>query len=72
MKAKEMFEKLGLYGNYCEASLYYRTKDDKGSYQSVEFYYPDKTIVGNFQDNGCLTVDELKAIYKQAEELGWL
>ena len=39
---------------------------------TVEFYYPDKTIVGNFQDNGCLTVDELKAIYKQAEELGWL
>lgn len=72
MKAKEMFEKLGLYGNYCEASLYYRTKDDKGPCQSVEFYYPDKTIVGNFQDNGYLTVDELKAIYKQAEELGWI
>ncbi len=31
-----------------------------------------ETIVGNFQDNGCLTVDELKAIYKQAEELGWI
>lgn len=29
-----------------------------------------ETIVDNFQDNGCLTVDELKAIYKQAEELG--
>lgn len=72
MNAKEMFEKMGLYGNYCDTSLFYRTKGDKVPHKSVEFYYPDKTIVGDFQDSGCLTVDELKAIYKQAEELGWI
>lgn len=39
--------------------------------------YKSKRYEGSVQSsgdvsNGCLTVDELKAIYKQAEELGWL
>ena len=67
--AREMFEKLGYYPSYD----YNKSKVDfafysKHSIKMIIFNIKDKTIetIG-----GAITFEELKAINKQIEELGW-
>ena len=68
MNAREMFKKLGYtnykeYGN--EAIIYYEPSENYGIVFDLVHKYID------FGD-GCMSVDDLKAINKQCEELGWL
>lgn len=70
MTAREMFEKLGYIERpkneyYTDAELIYDTK--KSFYHSI-YFDKDKTIDVS---NPIITLDLLKAINKQIEELGW-
>ncbi len=78
MSAKEMFKKLG-YELINEVPLLYQ-KDDGGYIQNIEFISTLKTIkfseyetYNNNEPQGetTLYLDELQAINKQIEELGW-
>ena len=69
MSAKEMFEKLDYYPSY----NYNKSKVDfafysKHSIKMIIFNIKDKTIEAV---DGAITFEELKAINKQVEELGW-
>ena len=71
MTAKEMFESLGY--NYEKTAFeifyfidYWETSDDM-FYIGIHFNLDDK----NFWSEVNIDVDELKAINKQVEELGW-
>lgn len=69
MSAKEMFEQLG-YTKYKEfedglAFMYYEPTENFGIVFDCYHRFVD------FGD-GCMTIDVLKAINKQCEELGWL
>ena len=76
MNAKEMFEKLGYKKRVSDDCILY----ENGNYimcNIIEFCLKDKTIysftnseVG--REAKSLSVNELKAINKQCEELGWL
>ena len=69
MTAKEMFEKLGYYPSYD----YDNPKYDFAFYLK----YSQKMIVFNIKDktiavyDGTITIEDLQAINKQVEELGW-
>ena len=69
MSAKEMFEKLGYYPSYD----YNKPKVDFAFYKK----YSSKMIVFNIKDkiieiiDGGINIQELQAINKQVEELGW-
>ena len=69
MTAKEMFEKLGYYSSYD----YNKPKVDFAFYLK----YSTKMIVFNIKDktieiiDGAINLQELQAINKQIEELGW-
>ena len=70
MSAKEMFEELGYKERpkneyYTDAELIYDTQ--KRFYYSI-YFDKDKTIDVS---NQMITLDLLKAINKQIEELGW-
>ena len=78
MKAKEMFEKLG----YAETKLTDEMitklyeKNIFGDRQMI-YFYPEKSVRIIFYSNGkiyppLITLEELQAINKQVEELGWL
>ena len=78
MSAKEMFKKLG-YELINEVPLLYQ-KDDGGYIQNIEFISTLKTIkfseyetYNNNEPQGetILYLEELQAINKQIEELGW-
>ena len=64
-KADKMFEKLGYRKDiyYDGSSFIYVDKD--GRY--IEF----SKMLENFKSNTWLSVEELKAINKKVEELGW-
>lgn len=74
MSAKEMFEELGYQRNVENEKIIYLI-ETKGSfyYQEIIFNLVQKVIVidGNFLDVA-IENDLLKAINKQAKELGWL
>lgn len=80
MRAKEMFEKIkyDLDNDYSERSncLCYRKKQDKG-YERIIFNFQWKKVKTDFMtfkfvcDPKYLSYEELQAINKQIEELGW-
>lgn len=74
MNAKEMFKKLGYQRNVESEKIIYLI-ETKGSfyYQEIIFNLLQKVIVidGNFLEVAIET-NLLKAINKQAEELGWI
>lgn len=74
MSAKEMFEELGYQRNVESEKIIYLI-ETKGSfyYQEIIFNLLQKVIVidGNFLEVAIET-NLLKAINKQAEELGWI
>lgn len=74
MKAEQMFEELGYQRNEENEKIIYLI-ETKGSfyYQEIIFNLLKKIIVidGNFLEVAIET-DLLKAINKQAEELGWI
>lgn len=78
MSAKEMFEKLG-YELVNEAPILYQFNDG-GFIKNIEFSKTLKRITfssyeyyndGKATEENFIYVDELQAINKQVEELGW-
>ena len=74
MTAKEMFEKLG-YEYKKTKELYLESILYKKGVKRIMFRY-DKVIIpysnyGDYEDGTLLTLEELQAINKQIEELGW-
>ena len=73
MKAKEMFEKLGykLFIN-ADTEICYMSKENKWF---ISFYLDEKVIQCSENDfyttSIGITLEELQAINKQVEELGW-
>lgn len=81
MKAKYMFEKLGYkLANDCEYYLFYeKTLKENTEYENdylhISFEKKDKAFIktyGNDNSPEIITMEELQAINKQCEELGWL
>ena len=74
MKAEEMFKELG-YDKY-KGETWIRYTNEQTE-DNIEFYiYEDyidiyNTCYNNIDDTATLFLDELKAINKQIEELGW-
>ena len=71
MSAKEMFEKLGY--KQVNNDINYLIYDLDGVFK-LKFYKPQQDIEIEVIEDiyNTLDVEELKAINKQAEELGWL
>lgn len=75
--AKEMFEELGYERRFCDEDIIsYENKKDWRYDKNIDFYLEDKiiksfqiTVGGRFEL--AMTPQELKAINKQVEELGW-
>lgn len=66
MKAKEMFEKLGYKQEKDNWIIYCKNED-------AIIFMDDKTFYKrHYYDPGDINIEELKAINKQIEELGWL
>lgn len=77
MKAKEMFEKLGyerVENNVNYISYKYEFSDGSYIYSTIRFYLPQQEIEFYYNDDilNSIEVEELQAINKQVEELGWL
>ena len=75
MTAKEMFEELGYeLKNNDKNEWYYQKGNEYFDTKVIYFDEEDKTL--KCHDGGCgnvpIDVEELKAIQKQVEELGWL
>lgn len=68
--AKEMFEELGYKQEIYISSIYYYGEDSDYDYYYIAFDKLDKSIKINKYINE-ITIEELKAINKQIEELGW-
>ena len=67
MSAKEMFEKLG-YKLYNQNIYLEYVKEE----ENITFYINEKTFCKcNGYEIGEITLEELQAINKQVEELGW-
>ena len=76
MKAKDMFEKLGYNLDTSEESptLYCKDildKDTLGYKDSEMIYFDEEYNEIYFTNKDYLTIEELKAINQQIEELGW-
>ena len=73
MEAKEMFEKLGYKREYRISYIKYYKEVEQCCGDLVEiqiwFYQIDKCFEKNRE---VITMEELQAINKQVEELGWL
>ena len=71
MKAREMFEELGYECDKTAFEIFYyyeiRTYGDDTDYIGIHFNLDDK----DFWSDVNIDVNELKAINKQIEELGW-
>lgn len=81
MSAKEMFEKLG-YKQLIVHEPYYmfyiKELKENPEYENdeihLEFNFKNKTISKTYGDDNSvypITIDELQAINKQIDELGW-
>ena len=77
--AKEMFEDLGYEYKYLNSVIRY-TKNDGGYVQQIIFYefghrirFREREEYNNFEPQGQSTIyiEQLQAINKQVEELGW-
>ena len=75
MTAKEMFEKLGYEeNNDREDTLRYTIHNMIGEIVEIRFYFRNKAFVKEGYDDDLaylITLEELQAINKQIEELGW-
>ena len=75
MSAKEMFEKLGyIENNDREDCLRYTIKGFIGQIVEIRFYLDTKRFAKQGYDDDIaylITLEELQAINKQVEELGW-
>lgn len=84
MTAKEMFEKLGYNELIKHKSYMFYIKPlkieipDEPFYENdelhLEFNFNDKTVTKSYGDDNTthsITLEELQAINKQVEELGW-
>lgn len=70
MNAKEMFEQLGYIDKTKTPNeIHYLKEDD---WWIIFNLTSRKIFVGYGYDSGKFSIDELKAINKQVEELGWL
>ena len=74
MKAKEMFEKLGYEKfNYSNGIRYTNGETEQNiEFENDGFINIYNTCYNKEQDIEVLIVEELQAINKQVEELGWL
>ena len=72
MKADEMFEKLGyIKVEDNKDNIEYR-KIVEGDLFEIDFWKTDKTVSKNYyRDIGYISMQELQAINKKVEELGW-
>ena len=72
MTAQEMFEELGYKYSFDTFTLggasHFISYKKKSRYEHIVFNLDKKRI----QTCAPLTVDELKAVYQQCKELGWL
>lgn len=76
MSAKGMFEKLGykqIENNANYISYKYEFSDGSYIYSTIRFYLPQQEIEFYYNDDilNSIEVEELQAINKQVEELGW-
>ena len=72
LTADEMFEELGYYKDFDDMTHEYRKEKD-GDLFEIDFWLKDKEVSKNYyRDMGYITMQELKAINKKVEELGWL
>lgn len=80
MTAKEMFKKLGYkIGNDCKYYIFYEkpireNPEYENDYFHISFEKEDKTFIKTYGDDNSpetITMEELDAINKQCEELGW-
>ena len=70
--ADEMFEKLGYYKDFDETTHEYRKECD-GDLFEIDFWLEERKVSKNYyRDMGYITMQELKAINKKVEELGWI
>lgn len=70
--ADEMFEKLGYYKDFDDIVYGYR-KEEGGDFFEIDFWLEDKEVSKNYyREAGNITMQELKAINKKVEELGWI
>lgn len=81
MSAKEMFEELGYNEFYKHKTYMFYVKPLKenpnyeNDYIHLEFDFKNKTFVKTYGDDNSvyeITLEELQAINKQVEELGWV
>ena len=70
--ADEMFKKLGYKKQYENENIYYYMDVDlKDNYIVFETGYKSFTKISCYHDAGDITMQELQAINKKVEELGW-
>ncbi len=76
--AKDLFEELGYERRFCDEDIISYQNNKNWRYdKNIDFYLEDK-IIESFQITAggrfelSMTPQELKAINKQVEELGWL
>ena len=72
MKAKEMFEKLGyleVKDKYIDGITYVKLMKD--TYNEISIFKDGKKILIPIENITILEYEELQAINKQIEELGW-
>lgn len=71
--ADEMFEELGYKKQYENESIYYYMDIDlKDNYIVFETGYKSFAKISCYHDAGDITMQELQAINKKCQELGWI
>lgn len=71
--ADEMFEEMGYEKQYKNEDIYYHMDADlKDNYIVFETGYKSFAKISCYHDAGDFTMQELQAINKKVEELGWI
>ena len=71
--ADELFEELGYKKQYENESIYYYMDIDlKDNYIVFETEYKSFAKISYYHDAGDITMQELQAIIKKCQELGWI
>ena len=70
--ADELFKELGYEKDFDNITHEYRKVSESGDLFEIDFWLCDKEISKNcYRDIGYITMQELQAINKKVEELGW-